>query len=92
MGAFKTDPVYGPNTLFVSSGDNILPGPRFYAAEQQPVRNLTGSNEPGHADIALLNEMGVQASALGNHEFDVGPGELADAIKAMVPIQLNSHI
>ena len=26
--------------------------------------------------------MGVQASALGNHEFDVGPGELADAIKA----------
>ena len=82
VGAFKTDPVYGPNTLFVSSGDNILPGPRFYAAEQRPVRNLTGSNEPGHADIALLNEMGVQASALGNHEFDVGPGELADAIKA----------
>ena len=74
------------------SGDNILPGPRFYAAEQRPVRILTGSNEPGHADIALLNEMGVQSSALGNHEFDVGPGELADAIKAMVPIQLNSHI
>ena len=45
------------------SGDNILPGPRFYAAEQRPVRILTGSNEPGHADIALLNEMGVQASA-----------------------------
>ena len=81
MGAFKSDPVCGPNTLFVSSGDNILPGPRFYAAEQRPVRNLTGSNEPGHADIALLNEMGVQASALGNHEFDVGRGELANAIK-----------
>ena len=60
MGAFKTDPVYGPNTLFVSSCDNILLGPRFYAAEQGPVRNLTGSNETGHADIALLNEMGVR--------------------------------
>ncbi|MAH63082.1 MAG: bifunctional metallophosphatase/5'-nucleotidase [SAR324 cluster bacterium] len=82
VGAFKADPVYGPNTLFVSSGDNILPGPRFYAAEQRLVKNLTGSNEPGHADIVLLNEMGVQASALGNHEFDVGPGELADAIEA----------
>ena len=35
VGAFKADPVYGPNTLFVSSGDNILPGPRFYAAEQR---------------------------------------------------------
>jgi len=42
------------------SGDNILPGPRFYAAEQRPVRILTGSNEPGHADIALLNEMVVK--------------------------------
>ena len=82
VGAFKADPLYGPNTLFVSSGDNILPGPRFYAAEQRLVKNLTGSNEPGHADIALMNEMGVQASALGNHEFDVGPGELADAIEA----------
>jgi 2',3'-cyclic-nucleotide 2'-phosphodiesterase (5'-nucleotidase family) len=82
VGAFKADPVYGPNTLFVSSGDNILPGPSFYAAEQRQVRNLTRSNEPGHADIALMNEMGVQASALGNHEFDVGTGELADAIEA----------
>ena len=82
VGAFKADPVYGPNTLFVSSGDNILPGPSFYAAEQRQVRNLTWSNEPGHADIALMNEMGVQASALGNHEFDVGAGELADAIEA----------
>ena len=24
VGAFKADPVYGPNTLFVSSGENIL--------------------------------------------------------------------
>ena len=42
------------------SGDNILSGSRFYAVEQRPVRILTGSNEPGHADIALLNEMVVK--------------------------------
>ena len=78
VGALKADPVYGLNTLFVSSGDYILLGPRFYGNGQRLVKNLTGSNEPGNADIALMNEMGVQASALGNHEFDVGPGELAD--------------
>ncbi len=82
VGAFQADPVYGPNTLFVSSGDNILLGPKFYAAEQRLVKNFTGSNEPGHADITLMNEMGVQESELGNHEFDVRPVELADAIKA----------
>jgi 2',3'-cyclic-nucleotide 2'-phosphodiesterase (5'-nucleotidase family) len=74
--------IRGPNTLVLSSGDNIIPGPRFYAAEQNAVRSVTGSNEPGHADIAFLNAMGVKASALGNHELDAGPGELADAISS----------
>ena len=43
---------------------------------------LTGSNEPGHADIAFLNALGVKASALGNHELDAGPGEFADALSS----------
>jgi hypothetical protein len=66
VDAFRRDPVHGPNTLFVSSGDHIIQGPRFYAAEQRPVRALTGSNEPGHADIAFLNAMGVDAAADGS--------------------------
>ena len=79
--AFKADAQYGEATLIVSSGDNIIPGPRFYAAEQGAVRAVTGSNEPGHADIAFLNYLGVRASAVGNHDLDQGPGELADAMQ-----------
>lgn len=78
--AFKADPMYGSATLVVSSGDNIIPGSRFYAAEQSVIRAITGSNEPGHVDIAFLNYLGVAASALGNHDLDSGAGELADAI------------
>jgi 2',3'-cyclic-nucleotide 2'-phosphodiesterase (5'-nucleotidase family) len=80
VSAFRDDTIYGGSTLVVSSGDNIIPGPRFYAAEQSAVRAVTGSNEPGHADIAFLNAMGVVASAIGNHELDAGPGELVDAM------------
>ncbi|OQY33478.1 MAG: hypothetical protein B6241_07910 [Spirochaetaceae bacterium 4572_59] len=79
--AFKADETYGESTLVVSSGDNIIPGPRFYASEQKAVRAITGSNEPGHVDIAFLNYLGVQASAMGNHDLDASPGEFADAIQ-----------
>lgn len=82
VNAFKNDATYGNSTLVVSSGDNIIPGPRFYAAEQKPVRAVTGSNEPGHADIAFLNYLGVKASAMGNHDLDAGPGELVDAMSS----------
>ena len=82
VNGFKADPMYGEATLVVSSGDNIIPGPRFYAAEQGHVRAVTGSNEPGHADIAFMNYLGVSASVLGNHDLDASPGELVDAISA----------
>ena len=82
VDGFTNDPTYGSQTLFVSSGDIIISGPRFFAAENSAVRAVTGSNEPGHADIAFANLMGVQACALGNHELDAGPGELADAISS----------
>lgn len=82
VDGFRKDEKYGKSTLLVSSGDNIIPGPRFYAAEQDEVSDLTGSNEPGHADIAFLNELEIAASAIGNHELDAGPGEFADAVKA----------
>jgi 2',3'-cyclic-nucleotide 2'-phosphodiesterase (5'-nucleotidase family) len=32
------------------------------------------------ADIAILNAIGVQASVLGNHDFDLGPSALASAL------------
>ncbi len=76
---FQNDPVFGSNTLTVTSGDIMIPGPRYFAAENSAVRSLSGSNEPGHLEVAFANAFGVQAATFGNHEFDQGPGELFDA-------------
>ncbi|MDY0131755.1 MAG: bifunctional metallophosphatase/5'-nucleotidase [Desulforegulaceae bacterium] len=69
-------------TIIVSSGDNIIQGPRFYSAEHDKVSVLTNSNNPGSADMAILNRLGVMASAVGNHELDAGPEAFAGAISA----------
>lgn len=59
-------------TLTLSSGDNYIPGPFFGASEDDTLRDLLGDTGPGLGDIRMLNFMGFQASALGNHEFDSG--------------------
>ena len=61
------------NTLVLSSGDAIIPGLFFDASEA-----VFGS--AGIADIQIQNELGVQAIALGNHEFDYGTELLASLI------------
>jgi len=61
------------NTLTVSSGDNYVPGPRFNASGDASMAPLLGAPDVGRADLAFLNAMGIQASALGNHELDLGP-------------------
>ena len=73
---------YPYNTVVVSSGDNYLPGPFFSSGEstEKDVKEAIGAPAAGRADIALLNAMGFQASALGNHEFDQGPGVIADLL------------
>ncbi len=80
VDGFKSDHRYGVETIVVSSGDNVIPGPRWFAAENSAVRAITGSNEPGHVDHLWMNAFGVVASAVGNHELDQGPGEFAGAI------------
>ncbi|MEO1303181.1 MAG: 5'-nucleotidase C-terminal domain-containing protein [Myxococcota bacterium] len=82
VDGFRNDELFGSRTLVVSSGDNVIPGPRWFAAEDSSVRAITGSNQPGHADHFFMNEFGVVASAIGNHELDQGPGEFADSIAA----------
>lgn len=43
--------------------------------------SLNGNSAPFFAaDIAIMNALGVQASVLGNHEFDLGTNPLAGAI------------
>ncbi|ACK71981.1 5'-Nucleotidase domain protein [Gloeothece citriformis PCC 7424] len=61
------------NTLFLSSGDNYIPGVWSFASNE-----VYGSQ--GRADIAILNELGLQASAFGNHEFDLGTGVVANIL------------
>jgi 2',3'-cyclic-nucleotide 2'-phosphodiesterase (5'-nucleotidase family) len=72
---------YPQQTLTVSSGDNYIPGPRFNAANDSSLTAALGAAEVGRADIAFLNAMGVQASAIGNHELDLGTRQFADMIK-----------
>lgn len=80
IDGFRRDPVYGPATLVLSSGDNLIPGPRWFAAADERVGALTGSRAPGNADHFLMNRFGVNASALGNHELDQGPGAFANTL------------
>ncbi|TCR62257.1 ExeM/NucH family extracellular endonuclease [Bosea sp. BK604] len=81
------------NTLILSGGDNFLPGPFIAAGTDPSVREAinaaTGStiaagvNQPvAAADIAIMNALGVEASTIGNHDFDLGSKVLRDAITA----------
>jgi 2',3'-cyclic-nucleotide 2'-phosphodiesterase / 3'-nucleotidase / 5'-nucleotidase len=69
-----------PNTLVISAGDNYLSGPFNSAAGDRSLRDVFRRvlNNPdaregsGRADIAIMNLIGFDASAFGNHEFDLG--------------------
>ncbi|RAP40829.1 hypothetical protein BYZ73_12710 [Rhodovulum viride] len=61
------------NTIRLSSGDAFIPGVFFEASA-----SVFGSG--GIADIQIQNELGFDAIALGNHEFDKGTAVLAGLI------------
>ena len=73
---------YPDNTIFLSSGDNYIPGARYEAGNDASMSAVSGVNVPGNgrADIAMLNAMGLQASAVGNHDLDGGTEEFASII------------
>lgn len=56
------------NTLLVDAGD-FSQGTTFYNAWE------------GSESIMAMNDMHYDAATLGNHEFDLGPGRLARALK-----------
>lgn len=75
------------NTLILSGGDNFLPGP-FLSAGTDPSVAATHNkgNNPGAADIEIHNRIGVEASTVGNHEFDLGTNAFSDVVAdAMFP-------
>jgi len=69
------------NTLILAGGDNYIPGP-FFAAGTDPTVAATHSrgDNPGAADIEIHNRIGVQASTIGNHEFDFGTRVFSDIV------------
>jgi 2',3'-cyclic-nucleotide 2'-phosphodiesterase (5'-nucleotidase family)/endonuclease/exonuclease/phosphatase family metal-dependent hydrolase len=86
------------NTLTLSGGDNVIPGPFFNAAlfaddaifneAHNAVLDLPPGAQyealegaRGRIDISIMNVIGFDASALGNHEFDLGTDTLSDLIR-----------
>ena len=68
------------NTVIIGAGDTYIPGAFFAAGNDPSLRDVLGREGSGRADILMLNAMGFMASALGNHEFDLGTGALASLI------------
>ena len=86
VNKFKNEPTYKANTLILSSGDNYIPGAFLNASSDISLNGVGGlgtSTAPviGRGDIGILNAIGVQASALGNHEFDLGIRQVRDIIR-----------
>jgi 2',3'-cyclic-nucleotide 2'-phosphodiesterase (5'-nucleotidase family) len=69
-----------PNTVRLSSGDNYIPGPFFNAGGDPALGPVLGAASVGRADVEVLNRIGIEASAVGNHEFDAGPREVRNII------------
>ncbi|MFN3242360.1 MAG: bifunctional metallophosphatase/5'-nucleotidase [Planctomycetota bacterium] len=75
-------------SLLLSAGDNYIPGPFFSAAGDFTLRNTfrTVLGQPdaregeGRVDVSIMNLLGFDASAVGNHEFDAGTGAFASII------------
>lgn len=78
----------GTASILLSAGDNYIPGPFFSAAGDFSMRatfrsvlgNPDAREAVGRADVAIMNLMGVDASAVGNHEFDAGTSVMEDII------------
>ncbi len=71
---------YPDRTLTLSSGDNYIPGPFLSASSDPTLRAVLGREEIGRGDITILNSMGFQASAFGNHELDQGTRQVRTLI------------
>jgi 2',3'-cyclic-nucleotide 2'-phosphodiesterase (5'-nucleotidase family) len=68
-------------TLTVAAGDTFMPAPTLHL-------EIDGKN----AVVTALNSLDIQASAIGNHEFDLGEEYLAEFIAQMKFPYLSSTI
>ena len=70
------------NTLTLAGGDNFIPGPFLTAGADPSLNAVIGTTALGRPDIAIYNAFGVQASGIGNHEWDLGSAVFRDAFSA----------
>jgi len=94
------------NTLTISGGDNVIPGPFFNAAlftddqvfndaannafglpsdvngDGQPEQYESLEGDRGRIDMSIMNAIGFDASAVGNHEFDAGSDTFGGFLKS----------
>ncbi len=70
------------NSITLSGGDNYIPGLFFDAQSNQLIEDTLGYSGGPKVDIAIHNAIGIQASTVGNHEFDKGTANFASAISA----------
>lgn len=77
VDAFEDDYV---NSITLAGGDNYIPGLFFTAQADSSVADALGFNGGPRVDIAIHNAIGVEASTIGNHEFDRGTATFAGAI------------
>jgi len=68
------------NSITLASGDNYIPSP-FFNAGGDPALDPFFEESIGRADIRILNTIGIEASVIGNHEFDAGPREVQNLIR-----------
>ncbi len=83
MGAMidRFDDQYA-NTLVLAEGDSFIPGPWLVGGADPSLSAVSGigSTALGRPDVAIMNAFGTDASALGNHEFDLGSPVFQSAI------------
>lgn len=72
------------NTLVLAEGDTWIPGPWLVAGADPSLNAVPGigSTALARPDVAILNALGTDVSALGNHEFDLGSSVVSGAIGA----------
>ncbi|MCL7942431.1 bifunctional metallophosphatase/5'-nucleotidase [Marinobacter sp. ATCH36] len=70
------------NTVVASSGDNYIPGPIFQASQDTRMDAVVGAAGEGRGETQIQNRMGIQVSAVGNHDLDTGPSGFAGIISA----------
>jgi 2',3'-cyclic-nucleotide 2'-phosphodiesterase (5'-nucleotidase family) len=75
LNALRNDGFGSDGTLTLSSGDAYIPGPFFSAS-------TSAIGAQGLGDILIQNELGFEAIAFGNHEFDLGTGVIETLITA----------